>query len=255
VTGKSLSFDRVSDLYDRTRALPQRSAAAVTQLLLGELSRRAPVLEIGIGTGRIGLPLLRAGLDLCGIDISFLMLQRLRIKPGGATLPVAMADATRLPFRENRFGHAFACHVLHLITDWRQAVAELVRVVAPGGSVLVEPGGQDRTETAVITQRFLDEIGGRRPGLGEFSELDRTFAEMGASLRELPRIEVQQRTTFGQTIDDLESGLWSATWNAREEQRSAAAARLRPWVEHSLGALHEEREITWEICWRAYDLP
>jgi ubiquinone/menaquinone biosynthesis C-methylase UbiE len=255
VTGGSLSFDRVSDLYDRTRALPQESAAAVTQLLLGELSRRAPVLEIGIGTGRIGLPLQRAGLDLYGIDISLSMLQRLRIKPDGAALPVARADATRLPFAGHRFGHAFACHVLHLIPDWRRAVAELARVVVPKGSVLVEPGGQERSETAVITQRFLDDIGGRRPGLGGSSELDEAFAELGASLRELPRIEVHQRITFGQTIADLESGLWSATWNASPEQRSAAAARLRPWVEHSLGPLHEEREISWEICWRAYDLP
>jgi SAM-dependent methyltransferase len=255
VSSGSLSFDRAGDYYDRTRALPAEAAAAVTDLLLREFSGRGRVLEIGIGTGRIGLPLHQAGLELYGIDISSPMLNQLRAKPGGATLPSAIADATRLPFGDRSFGSAFACHVLHLIKDWRGAVAELVRVVEPGGSVLVDPGGQDVSDTAAITRRFLDDIGGRRPGMQDSSELDPAFVEQGARLRELAPIEAHQQITFAKTIDDLESGLWSATWSASQEQRSEAAARLRPWVEDTLGPLDEQREISWAIRWRAYDLP
>jgi SAM-dependent methyltransferase len=255
MTSGSLSFDRACDYYDRTRALPADAAAAVTDLLLDELSGRGRVLEIGIGTGRIGLPLHQEGLELYGIDISVPMLNQLQMKLGGDVLPAAVADATLLPFGDDMFGAAFACHVLHLIRDWRRAVAELVRVVEPGGAVLVDPGGQDESDTAAITRRFLDDIGGRRPGMQDSSEVDAAFVELGASLRELEPIEARRRITLCKTIDDLEAGLWSATWKATQEQRSDAAARLRPWVEDSFGPLDEEREISWAIRWRAYDLP
>lgn len=256
MTSGSLSFDRAGDYYDRTRALPADAAAAVTDLLLDQLSGRGRVLEIGIGTGLIGLPLHQAGLELYGIDISAPMLAKLIAKHGGDDLPAAIADATLLPFGDHMFGAAFACHVLHLIRDWRRAVAELVRVVEPGGAVLVDPGNHEKGGvTENIGRRFLDDIGGRRPGVQDPSELDEAFAALGTNLRELEPIEAHQKVTLGQTIDDLEAGLWSATWKATQEQRSEAAARLRPWVEDSFGPLDEEREISWAIRWRAYDLP
>ena len=252
---ESLSFDRASHYYDRTRALPADAAAAVTDLLLGELSGRGRVLEIGIGTGRVGYPLHRSGLELYGIDISAPMLDKLREKPGGSNLPTALADSTRLPFAKSGFGAAFACHVLHLIPQWRQAVAELVRVVASGGVVLVDPGGLERGDSATISQRFIDEIGGRRPGMQDPSELDAAFAEQGASLRPLEPVKVRRKVTFGEIIDDLEAGLYSATWEASQKQRNKAAVVVRTWAEETFGALDEQRTISWDIRWRAYDLP
>ncbi|MDQ3662076.1 MAG: class I SAM-dependent methyltransferase [Actinomycetota bacterium] len=251
---ESLTFDRASEYYDRTRALPVEAAAAVTELLLGELSNKGRALEIGIGTGRVGYPLHHAGLELYGIDISAPMLYKLREKPDGSSLPVVLADSTRLPFTDHVFGTALACHVLHLIPKWREAVAELVRVVAPGGVVLVDPGGLVKGDSATISQRFIDEIGGRRPGMRDPSELDDAFTEQGASLRVHEPIQARQTVTFGSIIDDLEAGLYSATWDASQEQRSAAAAAVRGWAEGIFGALDEERTIRWHIGWRAYDL-
>ena len=252
---ESLSFDRASHYYDRTRALPAEAATAVTDLLLGELSGRGRVLEIGIGTGRVGYPLHRLGLELYGIDISAPMLDKLREKPGGSNLPTALADSTRLPFADHVFGAAFACHVLHLIPQWRQAVAELARVVAAGGTVLVDPGGLERGDSATISQRFIDEIGGRRPGMQYPSELDAVFAEQGASLRALEPVKAHHEVTLGSIIDDLEAGLYSATWEASQEQRNKAAVVVRTWAEETFGDLDEQRTISWDIRWRAYDLP
>jgi SAM-dependent methyltransferase len=251
---ESLSFDRASDYYDRTRALPEEAAKAVTDLLLGELLDKGRVLEIGVGTGRIGYPLHRAGLELYGVDISAPMLDKLREKPDGSSLPVALADSTRLPFANQVFCSALTCHVLHLIPHWRHAVAELARVVAPGGAVLVDPGGLVKGDSATISQRFIDEIGGRRPGMQDPSELDEAFAQHGASLRALEPVKVRQKVTFGAIIDDLEAGLYSATWDASQEQRSSAAAVVRTWTEETLGDLEGERTISWDIRWRAYDL-
>jgi SAM-dependent methyltransferase len=59
---------------------------------LAELARAGRALELGIGTGRIALPLAARGVEVHGIDASPAMVARMRIKPGGAEIPVAMGD-------------------------------------------------------------------------------------------------------------------------------------------------------------------
>src|SRR3989337_1838410 len=62
---------------------------------LAALAAGRPVCELAIGTGRIALPLAATGLDVCGIDLSQAMLDRLRERPGGATLRVVQGDMAR----------------------------------------------------------------------------------------------------------------------------------------------------------------
>jgi SAM-dependent methyltransferase len=59
---------------------------------LSELAQGGPALELGIGTGRIALPLQQAGVAVEGIDASESMIARLRNKPGGDTIPVTLGD-------------------------------------------------------------------------------------------------------------------------------------------------------------------
>jgi SAM-dependent methyltransferase len=59
---------------------------------LVELVRGGRALELGIGTGRIALPLARRGVDVHGIDLSEAMVARLRAKPGGEDVGVMIGD-------------------------------------------------------------------------------------------------------------------------------------------------------------------
>jgi SAM-dependent methyltransferase len=59
---------------------------------LQELAQGGRALELGIGTGRIALPLQQAGIAVEGIDASEAMIARLRGKPGGDTIPVTLGD-------------------------------------------------------------------------------------------------------------------------------------------------------------------
>jgi SAM-dependent methyltransferase len=59
---------------------------------LHALAGAGPALELGIGTGRIALPLSECGLTVHGIDASPAMVDRLRAKPGGDQIPVALGD-------------------------------------------------------------------------------------------------------------------------------------------------------------------
>src|SRR5262249_12377514 len=69
-TPGSIPFDRAADVYDETRRLTPEASAATTHLLAAELGERGAALEIGVGTGLIGLPLAAAGVRLVGLDLS-----------------------------------------------------------------------------------------------------------------------------------------------------------------------------------------
>lgn len=60
--------------------------------MLAGLAGSGPALELGIGTGRIALPLAARGVEVHGIDSSEAMVQKLRGKPGGEAIPVTMGD-------------------------------------------------------------------------------------------------------------------------------------------------------------------
>jgi SAM-dependent methyltransferase len=251
---ESISFDRAADYYDRTRSLSDEANREMTALLLGELEGRGRTLEIGIGTGRIAVPLADAGVDIAGIDLSEKMLAVLRTK---APVPAAVGDATRLPFPDDEFDAAIACHVLHLIPDWRGAVAELARVVGAGGRLLVNLGGWDRGVWREIEERFVAEAGvnNPRPGATDAREVDALLAEAGATVRVLPDIVDARRLSYGELIDRIESGMYSFTWGADEDARRRGAEAVREWVLAEHGRLDEVHDKLWSVSWRAYDLP
>lgn len=58
-----------------------------------------PVLELGIGTGRVALPLAERGVEVHGVDGSQAMVAQLRSKPGGEDIPVTMGDFSDVPVK------------------------------------------------------------------------------------------------------------------------------------------------------------
>jgi ubiquinone/menaquinone biosynthesis C-methylase UbiE len=257
------------DYYDETRALSPAAEAAVQAQLRAVLAGRGPCLEIGVGTGRIALPLAQAGIGIVGADLSRRMMERIAAKAGGRSpLPLVQADATRLPFRAGRFGAAIACHVLHLIPLWQQAVGELLRVLRPGGLLLVEdrmrrPETADGTATqsrqirGEITRYFHRASGAvqRERGLTDLTRLDTLLRDMGASLRLLEPVVEERTTTLERVIDRLERGQSSSTWHLDAAELRAAAEETRHWARQRFGALNAPLTARRTIVWRAYTPP
>ena len=254
----SVNFDRAAGFYDSSRTLSPEGEAWVTKLLGAELAGRGRCLEIGVGTGRVALPLHRSGLPMVGIDISPKMVDRLVEKAGGRPpFPLALADATALPFGDATFGAALAAHVLHLIPPWRQGVVELARVVRPGGVVLVDltrGGGQLPLD---VRERFATAAGLEQVhvGLTDFAELDAFFASLGAASRELPNFDEPGQASLEALIASLERGDFSYTWRLDDATRHRAADEVRAWAKATYGSLEKVRATSSTIAWRAYDLP
>ncbi len=122
-----VSFDRIADRYDETRSLPKDIMEQVVDALEMVVDSRKPILDIGVGTGRFGLPLQVRGQDIVGIDVSAKMLGKARAK---GLEGLVRADVCRMPFRDKAFGVAMSVHLLHLISEWRCALGEIARVTS-----------------------------------------------------------------------------------------------------------------------------
>jgi ubiquinone/menaquinone biosynthesis C-methylase UbiE len=254
----SVAFDRAVGDYDRTRSLTPVAMRRVVSMLMAELGEHQPCLEIGVGTGRLAIPLRREGLRMAGIDLSLPMLHRL-VEKGGvdAAIPVAVADALALPFARASFGGGLACHVLHLIPAWPDALEELARVVRPGGVILVDLGGWGRGWSRQIQDRFCIEAGISSPVVGthDAEEVTEAMRSLGASVRRLPEVGRSRTTTIAEQLRQLADGVFSFTWSVDEDTRRRAADLAGRWAKERFGSLTRPRRTRGKISWLAFDLP
>ncbi|MEX2274788.1 MAG: class I SAM-dependent methyltransferase [Actinomycetota bacterium] len=90
--GAATYGDRIADVYDTWYGTTRLSDPQTTAGVLAELANGGPALELGIGTGRVALPLVAKGVPVHGIDASEPMVNKLRAKPGGGDIPVSIGD-------------------------------------------------------------------------------------------------------------------------------------------------------------------
>lgn len=253
----SVSFDRAAEYYDRTRSNPASAQRRLTDVLARELRSRGRVLEVGVGTGRLALPLHEAGIAMVGADLSEPMLRRLVGKAGGRPpFPLAKGDATRLPFPAAAFGAAMACHVLHLIPDWRAALRELLRVVRPGGVILSDAGTSGRGWRQQLQDRFQLEAGVDRRFVGarDQREVDAAMADMGLDPHPLEAVVASARFRPEELIAGLEEGEYSWTWPIEPAVRRRAGRATRGWARRRFGRLDQPRAARWTIRFRRFDV-
>lgn len=148
--------EREAAVYDEPEAA-MFDPAVVTPMVdvLADLASDGDVLEMGIGTGRIALPLVARGIRVHGIDASSAMVAKLRAKPGSDAIDVAIGDfsATRV---EGQFSLVYLIFntIFNLETQDEQVAcfANAATHLAPGGHFVIElevpnlrrlPPGQD----------------------------------------------------------------------------------------------------------------
>src|SRR5437879_2095964 len=88
--GAATYGDRIVSLYDVWYAEEPDTAGTVEALT--QLAGIGPVLELGIGTGRVAIPLVERGIEVHGIEASARMVERLREKSAGRDIPVTIGD-------------------------------------------------------------------------------------------------------------------------------------------------------------------
>src|SRR5215216_370291 len=130
-------WEKEAPTYDRSMSFFERvlfgdGRAWVCSQASGE------VLEVAVGTGR-NLPFYPQGIRLTGIELSqeMLTIARRRATTLGREIDFQQGDAQALPFRDAAFDTVVCAFSLCSIPDDRKAVAEMKRVLRPGGKLLL----------------------------------------------------------------------------------------------------------------------
>jgi SAM-dependent methyltransferase len=136
--------EAVAARYDETSE-PMFEPAVVEPAVefLALLAGTGRALELGIGTGRIALPLAAGGVEVHGIELSPAMVARLRDKPGGDALPVTIGDfsTARAP-GSFRLAYVVWNTIMNLTTQAAQVACfrNVAGHLEPGGRFVVEVG-------------------------------------------------------------------------------------------------------------------
>ncbi|MEX5634903.1 class I SAM-dependent DNA methyltransferase [Parafrankia sp. FMc2] len=135
--------DGIADVYDDWYSGPEKSTAETPAVdFLQAHAGDGPVLELGIGTGRVALPLAARGVTVAGIEASGRMVARLQEKPGGREIPVATGDFADVAAPGGPFEMVFVVfNTFFMLTEQETQVRCFRNVAAalrPGGAFVVE---------------------------------------------------------------------------------------------------------------------
>lgn len=163
--------ERVAARYDESSAdMFEPDVVDATVGVLAELAGGGRALELGVGTGRVALPLARRGVPVHGIDLSRAMVARLRGKPGGDAIGVTIGDfaTTRV---DGTFSVAYLVFntIMNLTTQEAQVACfrNVADHLGPGGRFVVEvmvpelrrlPAGQNAVPFQVSPTRWAYDL-------------------------------------------------------------------------------------------------
>lgn len=261
----SISFDFAADFYDATRGFPPGVGAEIADSLLTKLENRSSILEVGVGTGRILLPLVEQGellpdFSIFGVDISLRMLSRLRsnVHPGMLAPPLVLGDARYLPFVAGQFDAVLMVHVIHLILDWQSALMESRRVLGNHGVLYIgyETSDPDTASARLrkALSQFTLECCPENPQFGHdiLSEKTGWLTNTGATMDRWEAASWTKHVNERDTIRLYENGTYSSTWRLPVEARARVINRLREWAVAEFGTLDAEFEVPRRFIWERY---
>jgi ubiquinone/menaquinone biosynthesis C-methylase UbiE len=150
--------ERIRRIYDRRAATPSRPRGRVNMRWLCEQAE-GETLEVGIGRGWT-LPHYPPDVRLTAIDLSAVALaeaQR-RAEELGLHATLRQGDAAALPYPDDHFETVVFAYVLCTIPDDRRAVAEAVRVLRPGGRLLLVEHVRSPNRVVRTIERLLEPL-------------------------------------------------------------------------------------------------
>lgn len=203
-------------------------------------------MELGVGTGRIALPFIEAGVRFTGFDISEKMVERLREKLGGdlRQAQLLLQDITQpLPLPDQSQDAVLAVHILHLV-DAAAVLGNIRRVMKPGGALVwgfeeSPPNDPHR----MLRERFHAEaaaLGYRRRDY-HVQEGRQLLAEWGAYASQHIVATWTEEESLADHLARLQGRVLSSTWNMTDEMISQVAERTTAWALESFGDLDQVR--------------
>jgi ubiquinone/menaquinone biosynthesis C-methylase UbiE len=216
-------FDTWTEKYDQWFTTPTgRLVRAYESALLLELLAPSPgehILDVGCGTGIFSEDVLATGVQVTGIDLSIPMLKRAIVRLGHTCFSALGADMRALPFADNCFDRVFSMTAIEFLADARPGIAELHRVVRPGGCVVL------------TTLNSLSPWAARRREKGRSGHelFHRIFFRSPDELRSLAPAACQVRTAVHFQQDDPLDRIPAIERSGQERQLETGALLAVQW--------------------------
>lgn len=148
-------FDRRAGSYEGGLTARWRDPLQRGSLEALELTPADRLLDVGCGTGWASRTAADSGTSVIGMDLSHEMIREAaRLSTGIDHVRFALADAENLPFADGAFTALLCTNAFHHYPQPRRAVAEMTRVLAPGGRLVIGDASADLM-TARIADVFL----------------------------------------------------------------------------------------------------
>ena len=187
------------------RAALQRHLEAARLLRMGGPMPGGAALEIGCGRG-VGVELI---LDVFGadrvdafdLDPSMVALARRRLEPRGSRARLWVGDATSIPRPDSSYDAVFDFGIVHHIPHWRQALAEVQRVLKPGGRLYAEEVLRPFIQHPVIRRLLEHPQRDRFDRQGFQRGLSEAGLEVGEDSRALARLRLVRGSEAGRDGD------------------------------------------------------
>ena len=227
---------RVAYAYDRLRAHPPEVAGQIATAMASAVHPKGeePVfLELGVGTGRIALPLIARGYRYIALDADAAMLEVFRQKIAGVDrkVQVVQADARAIPLPDESVHGVIVVHLWHLVPDWPKVLAEAIRVLKPGGALLE---GWDQAEESpewTLQERW------RAFAAEEGFPVERGLHAKRLKPRTREVARGREERTPREAPEALSELLYSFTQGLPEPVHARVMERLWAWAEAELGDL------------------
>ena len=193
--------------------------------LLANASAAPRVLEVGVGTGRIALPLAARGCRMVGVDIASAMLAELSRK---GRIALVMASAPALPFGRS-FDAALFVHVLHLVPDPAAVLRATIACLRPGATLV--NGGEASPDDSLPAQAIrlvhsvTDELCGLDVGkhgrhVRAVQALDAELTAAGATRESHVLTSWEEPFRARDLLAQLEGRMMSWMWRIPEERHA-----------------------------------
>jgi demethylmenaquinone methyltransferase/2-methoxy-6-polyprenyl-1,4-benzoquinol methylase len=178
-------FDRIAGVYDAMNSVMTAGLHHRWRERATDLARVGPgsqALDVATGTGDLAIALARRGADVVGSDFSEGMLERARAKSGDVRWE--QANALALPYPDNSFDAATVGFGARNFSDLRGGLSEMVRVVKPGGRVVVlEITTPTKPPLSTFFSLWFDRI---VPVLGRVTGENQAYSYLPNSVKRFP---------------------------------------------------------------------
>jgi ubiquinone/menaquinone biosynthesis C-methylase UbiE len=159
------AWDKQADGYDKRIGWFESRVLGADNRAWACGRAQGDVLEVAIGTG-LNLPFYGADVRLTGIDLSpeMLAIARKRAADLGREVDLREGDAHELPFGDESFDSVVCTYSLCNIPDTERAVAEMKRVLKPGGSLILVDHIRSQSKLVLWIQKLIELISVRVEG-------------------------------------------------------------------------------------------